>query len=222
MQVFIIGSFLCDPAGFSWKCMFGDIEVPVEIIQEGILRCEAPHCLPGKATLCVTTGNRQSCSEVREFEYRLKSDICTRCKSAPSEAPESAGELLHLARFVQMLLRDSSKEDTNSCYHIMEAILDDTGSSIQTYSSLLTVLLKDKLHQWLSVRSKEGTDQLVCTLSREEQGIIHLVAALGFEWALNPILGCGVSLNFRDVNGWTALHWAARFGRFEFNAPLKL
>lgn len=56
-------------------------------------------------------------------------------------------------------------------------------------------------------------DQPGCSLSKKELGIIHMVAGLGFEWALNPILSCGVSINFRDINGWTALHWAARFGR---------
>ncbi|GMP82308.1 hypothetical protein CsSME_00036678 [Camellia sinensis var. sinensis] len=47
-----------------------------------------------------------------------------------------------------------------------------------------------------------------------------MVAGLGFEWALNPILNSGVGVNFRDINGWTALHWAARFGREKIVATL--
>ncbi|TQE05403.1 hypothetical protein C1H46_008993 [Malus baccata] len=69
-DVVIIGSFLCDPSESAWTCMFGDVEVPAQIIQEGVIRCEAPPHLPRKVTVCITAGNRVSCSEVREFEYR--------------------------------------------------------------------------------------------------------------------------------------------------------
>ncbi|KAF2292927.1 hypothetical protein GH714_029909 [Hevea brasiliensis] len=47
-----------------------------------------------------------------------------------------------------------------------------------------------------------------------------MVAGLGYEWALSPILSQGVNVNFRDINGWTALHWAARFGREKMVAAL--
>ncbi|KAL0421576.1 UNVERIFIED_CONTAM: Calmodulin-binding transcription activator 4 [Sesamum latifolium] len=59
-----------------------------------------------------------------------------------------------------------------------------------------------------------------CSLSKKQQGIIHMVAGLGFQWALQPILSSGVSVNFRDINGWTALHWAAKFGREKMVAAL--
>lgn len=231
IQVIIVGSFLCDPSKFSWACMFGDVEVHLDIIQEGVLCCKSPLHLPGKVALCITNGNREACSEIREFEYRVESSICPGCKSSPSEAHGRTEELLLLSRFVQMLLSDSpllqedsslpetslpknSKSDDESCSHIIEAILDGSGTSLEAINGLVQVLLKDKLHQWLSIRSKFN-DQASCSLSKKEQGIIHTVAALGYVWALNPILSCGVSINFRDINGWTALHWAARFGRCE-------
>ncbi|PHU19769.1 Calmodulin-binding transcription activator 4 [Capsicum chinense] len=47
-----------------------------------------------------------------------------------------------------------------------------------------------------------------------------MIAGLGFEWALHPILNAGVSANFRDISDWTALHWAARFGREKMVASL--
>ncbi|KAK4791287.1 hypothetical protein SAY86_031700 [Trapa natans] len=231
-KVMIVGSFLCDPFKFSWNCMFDDIEVPIKIVQEGVLCCETPLHIPGKVQLCITSGNRQACSEIREFEYRDKSSICTQCKSSPlEEAHGSMEELLLLVRFVQILLSDSptqqgdaslsevslpqnSESSEDSCSHIIEALLDGSGTSSGTINGLLEVLLMDKLHQWLAIRSK-GNDQVTCSLSRKEQGIIHTVAALGFEWALNPILSRGINVNFRDINGWTALHWAARFGRYE-------
>lgn len=233
MQVIIIGSFLCDPLESTWACMFGDVEVPVQIIQEGVIRCEAPSHLPGKVTLCITSGNRESCSEVREFEYRMKTKTYTYCESTKTEANKSLEELLLLVRFVQVLLYDSLmhksdnveseigvlrrfKADDDPWSHVIEALLVGSGTSSGTIDWVLQELLKDKLHQWLSSRSsrsQEGRDQTDCSLSKNEQGIIHMIAGLGFEWAVNPILSSGININFRDINGWTALHWAARFGR---------
>jgi hypothetical protein len=207
--------------------MLGDVEVPVEIIQDGVMCCEVPSHIPGKVTLCITSGNRESCSEVREFEYRDKTESCTHYTPSETEASRTPEELLLLVRFGQMLLSASSvsndnnesgifikqKADDNSWSHIIEALLFGTGTSSGTINWLLEELLKDKLQVWLTCRSQEIDEETGCSLSKKEQGIIHMVAGLGFEWALNPILSCGVNINFRDINGWTALHWAARFGR---------
>ncbi|KAI3426817.1 uncharacterized protein J3R85_009690 [Psidium guajava] len=234
-KIVIVGSFLCDPSETVWSCMFGDIEVPVEIIQQGAIRCEAPPHSPGKVTLCITSSNRQSCSEVREFEYRVKSNLCSLCKQ--TEAARHTEELLLLVRFVQMLLCDSAmwKEDGITCgihvpgnlkaeydswSHMIEELLVGHENSSETTNWLLQQLLKDKLPQWIASRSRQEDVQGGCSLSKKEQGIIHVIAGLGFEWALNSILGCGVNVNFRDINGWTALHWAARFGREKMVAAL--
>ncbi|XLR23581.1 hypothetical protein S83_051481, partial [Arachis hypogaea] len=44
------------------------------------------------------------------------------------------------------------------------------------------------------------------------QGVLHLAAALGYDWALQPTIISGVNVNFCIVNGWIALHWAAFYG----------
>ncbi|KAK8643472.1 hypothetical protein V6N13_012771 [Hibiscus sabdariffa] len=234
-KVIIVGSFLCDPSESAWACMFGETEVPIEIIQEGVICCKAPPHLPGKVTLCITGANREPCSEIKEFEYRDSIGSCTRCNNlSHTEALKSVEELLLLVRFVEMLLSDSSlhniefgkhvpenlKADDESWSHIIESLLFGSGTTSDTVDWLLQELLKDKLQQWLYSRSKELGDESAITMSKKEQGIIHMAAGLGFEWALNPILNHGVSVNFRDINGWTALHWAARFGREKTVAAL--
>lgn len=47
--------------------MSDDIEVPMEIIQKGLMRCYAPHDVQG----WMSAGSRESYSEVRKFEYRV-------------------------------------------------------------------------------------------------------------------------------------------------------
>ncbi|KAL2484458.1 Calmodulin-binding transcription activator 4 [Abeliophyllum distichum] len=235
-KVVIIGSFLCSPSECAWACMFGDIEVPVQIIQEGVIRCNVPPLLPGKVTLCITSGNQESCSEVREFEYRAKPSVCTHSNITETETRKSSEELLLLVRFVQMLLFDlsvqkgdgpesridllnKSKMAEDSWSQIIYSLLVGTSTSSNTTEWLLQELLKDKLGLWISSRLQEN-NQLDSFLSKKEQGIIHMVAGLGFEWALQPILNSGVGINFRDINGWTALHWAAHFGREKMVAML--
>ncbi|KAI5406338.1 calmodulin-binding transcription activator 4 isoform X2 [Lathyrus oleraceus] len=228
-KVFIIGSFLCPPSDSTRACMFGDVEVPAEMIQAGVMCCEAPSNLLGKVTLYITSGNKEPCSEIKEFEFRSKTTSCTHCNILETEAARSPEELLLLVQFAEMLLsasttrNDSTKSgshlsteqkvDHDSWSHIREAILVGNGTSSGTIDWLLQELLKDKLQHWLSCRSNERDEREGCSLSWKEQGIIHTVSGLGFEWALNPILSYGVVVNFRDINGWTALHWAARFGR---------
>ncbi|CAK9328697.1 unnamed protein product [Citrullus colocynthis] len=233
-KVIIIGSFLCDPSESPWACMFGDIEVPLQIVQNGVLCCEAPPHLPGKVALCITSGNQEPCSEVREFEYKM--NVCTHCQSHSTGATKSPEELLLLVRLVQLLLSDSSvqksdkldsefwsnnlKAGDDQWSSLIEALLVGSETPSGAIDWLLQELLKDKLRLWLSSQQKDRHDLAGCSLSKKEQGVIHMIAGLGYVWALNPILGCGVNINFRDINGWTALHWAARFGREKMVAAL--
>ncbi|XP_043723581.1 calmodulin-binding transcription activator 4-like isoform X2 [Telopea speciosissima] len=223
-KVIIIGSFLCDPSEFSWNCMFGDTEVPLEIIQDGVLRCKAPPHGPGNVSLCITCGNRESCSEIREFTYNIKQGSCTHCDLPQKEVTKSTEELLLLVRFAQMLVCDplAQREDIDEdpWGHIIDTLLVGSETPLSTVDWLVQELLKDKLQCWLLSKYQAEGDTLGCSLSKKEQRIIHTVAGLGFEWALNPILNSGISINFRDVNGWTALHWAARFGREKMVAAL--
>ena len=85
-------------------------------------------------------------------------------------------------------------------------------SSKEVQDKLCKNLLKEKLHKWLLQKTVEdGKGPSV--LDEVGQGVLHLAAALGYDWALEPTIIAGVSINFRDVNGWTALHWAAFSGR---------
>ncbi|KAL0802606.1 hypothetical protein Bca101_057782 [Brassica carinata] len=79
-------------------------------------------------------------------------------------------------------------------------------------NNLLQEALKESLHSWLLQNIAEG-GKGPNVLDEGGQGILNFAAALGYNWELEPTIVAGVSVDFRDVNGWTALHWAAFFGR---------
>ncbi|KAK9990250.1 hypothetical protein SO802_025235 [Lithocarpus litseifolius] len=97
-------------------------------------------------------------------------------------------------------------------HQILELASEKDFSSKKVQEKLLKKLLKEKLHVWLLQKEAEdGKGPSV--LDEGGQGVLHLAASLGYDWALEPTIIAGVSVNFRDVNGWTALHWAAFCGR---------
>ncbi|XP_078433125.1 calmodulin-binding transcription activator 4-like isoform X2 [Wolffia australiana] len=206
-KVIIVGDCMYNHHQCDWKVMFGHIEVPAEMIQKGVIRCQAPELPPGKVSLWLTCGNGESCSEAREFEYRAN-------PSDPTPNPrKNVQELDLLIRFGQILL---SGCDSDCDLTVENALLGEgpTGNngSFDVSDWLLRELLKDKLKQWLAANAGNWV--------REDQNIIHMISGLGFEWALSPLLTGGIGINFRDSNGWTALHWAARFGRERMVAAL--
>lgn len=223
MQVIVTGNFPCNSSECSWAVMFGDIEVPAEIVQEGVLRCTTPRHADGKVMLCLTLGNREACSELQAFEFRAKPIISSFIGTLPKvDGFGNQEEVLLLVRLVSMLLYGSDglstlnsgiSTETNvkaegQWSQITEALLAGSEVPSDTFNWIIQELLKDKLQHWLS--TKQSKD---CPLSKQEQGIIHMISALGYVWALHPILDSNVGVNFRDAHGWTALHWAARFGR---------
>jgi len=57
IQVLIVGTFLkCQAvvAKCNWSCMFGEVEVPVEVLADGILCCQAPPHKIGRVPFYVT------------------------------------------------------------------------------------------------------------------------------------------------------------------------
>ncbi|XP_057826894.2 calmodulin-binding transcription activator 4 isoform X2 [Cryptomeria japonica] len=243
-KVLIIGKFIGNPSQQTWHCMFGDIEVPAEIIQEGVLSCKAPLHASGKLPFCVTCGNREACSEIREFEYRDKSRSYA-SENTPASVDAKAGhdEILLQVRFSRMILSERScdlpllifeKRDFADCkgYNsLLEAVSDDQWEQIEyavedggeplayTKEWLLQTFLKEKLCQWLGYKAKER-EKGASVLNKHGHGVLHMTAALGYEWAISPILDAGFGINFRDAHGWTALHWAARYGREKTVAAL--
>ncbi|CAN6293760.1 unnamed protein product [Urochloa humidicola] len=214
-----------------WSCMFGEIEVPAKILVDGTLICYSPQHKPGRVPFYITCSNRLACSEVREFEFR---PTVTQYMDAPS--PHGATnkvyfqirldkllsigpdeyqatvsnpslEIIELSKKISSLMM-SNDEWSN----LLKLAVDNEPSIDDQQDQLAENLIKEKLHVWLLNKVRVG-GKGPSVLDDEGQGVLHLAAALGYDWAIRPTLAAGVNINFRDVHGWTALHWAAFCGR---------
>ncbi|KAK9134272.1 hypothetical protein Syun_013602 [Stephania yunnanensis] len=233
-KILITGAFLRsqqDIANCQWSCMFGEVEVPLEVLSDGVLRCHAPKHAAGRVPFYITCSNRLACSEVREFEFRVGHVEDLDMTDLSSDDANDMllhirlGKLLSLGPVNQPIASTEIKKP-DVCSKISSLLKenDDDWSQMMKLSSekelspsklkeqLLQKILKDKLHTWLLHKvNEDGKGPNVW--DEEGQGVIHLAAALGYDWAIAPTVAAGVSINFRDVNGWTALHWAAFCGR---------
>ncbi|EPS62952.1 calmodulin-binding protein, partial [Genlisea aurea] len=232
-KVLIAGMFLkgeAESSECSWSIMFGQVEVPAEVLRDGILCCTAPLHDPGLLPFYVTCSNRLACSEVREFEYRADSGTIT----ALDEVNEASASAMHLYQRFEMILQLKANENPLICtgndfdkHAISLSItslreednsLDERLSSENDLLHLGELLIEKKLRKqffsWILHRVDDhGIGLTVC--DEGGQSVLHLAAALGFSWSFQPFLIAGVRVDFRDVNGWTALHWAAFYGREE-------
>lgn len=231
----VIGKFLpgqLDVTKCNWSCMFGEEEVPANILADGVLCCHAPSHTVGRVPFYITCSNRSACSEVREFEFISGSvedvdvldiyaatneiNLHLRLEKLLSLRPLSSAN--HLVKVdyekQKMISKIISLKEEEENYQIRESITAKNASHWIAKEQLLHQLMKEKLFSWLLYKViEDGKGPNI--LDNEGQGVLHLAAALGYDWAIKPTVTAGVSINFRDVNGWTALHWAAFYGRQE-------
>ncbi|KAH7655193.1 P-loop containing nucleoside triphosphate hydrolase protein [Dioscorea alata] len=231
-KVLISGTFLggIDPSSIKWCCMFGEHEVPAEVLTGNVLRCQAPSHAPGRVPFYVTCSNRLACSEVREFEFR-EDFISSTLVSRRRVSREEIHLQVQFAKLLSARVVACPLENCTKCALVNELFLnlsmDDNGwdrlkeqskaSSVHkgdVADVLIQMLLKGKLRDWLHAKAhEEGRGPNI--LDEEGLGAIHYAAALGYEWAIWPIVSAGGNPNFRDAHGKTGLHWAAFYGREE-------
>lgn len=238
-KVIIVGDFLCNPSHSSWV-LFGDLKVPVEIVQQGVIRCRTPSLGAGKVRMCVLDENEKPCTEAREFEFVEKTTNtmlngsgkpCSEAREFEfQQSPTKSGdELLLLLNYVQMLFDGHGCEllskfrlplpdvqcgfQTNNPSEIISGSCEQLDHE-DAVNCIMQVMLNNKFQDWLSSKFEQNSEGKYL-LPKQYHGVIHTIAALGYDSALKPLLSSGVPINYRDANGWTALHWAARFGRKE-------
>ncbi|XP_010487565.1 PREDICTED: calmodulin-binding transcription activator 6 [Camelina sativa] len=221
-------------------CICGDSCVPAEYIQAGVYRCIIPPHSPGMVNLYFSVDGNKPITQCFRFEHR---SVPVLDKTIPEDNQESKWEefefqvrLSHLlftssnklnvlsSKISSTNLRDAKKLASktshllNSWAYLLKSIQGNKVSFDQAKDHLFELTLKNRLKEWLMEKVLEGRNTL--DYDSKGLGVIHLCAILGYTWSIQLFSLSGLSLNFRDKQGWTALHWAAYYGREKMVAAL--
>lgn len=214
-------------------CFCDDACVSAEFIQVGVYRCWVPPHSPGSKKLFLSLDGHKPISQVVNFEYR-----------PPIGQPETSSEvkcnwnefklqmrLVHLlfssSKSLSILsskvppnalkeakkFADKTSNLSNSWAVFSKSIEDGKTLFPQAKDDLFKLILRDRLKEWLLEKVVEGSKPTEFDV--QGQGVIHLCAILGYTWAIRLFSLSGLSLDFRDKHGWTALHWAAYYGKYD-------
>ncbi|XP_038720181.1 calmodulin-binding transcription activator 5-like isoform X2 [Tripterygium wilfordii] len=220
-------------------CVCDGVCIPAEIVQIGVYRCFLPSHSPSLVNLSMSLDGQKPISQIVNFDYRAPSLPNPIVSSEEKTEWEEFQVLMRLAYLLFSTSKSlnilnnkvppnalkeakkfSSKTSSiaNSWAYMIKSIEDNKVSHSQAKDVLLEVTVKNKLKEWLLERIVEGSR--TPEYDALGQGVIHLCTILGYTWAVYLFSSSGLSLDFRDKYGWTALHWAAYYGREKMVAIL--
>ncbi|WJX90698.1 hypothetical protein P8452_72568 [Trifolium repens] len=219
-------------------CVCGDASVPVEIVQDGVYRCWVPPHSPGFVNLYLSFDGHNPISQVVNFEYRtpVLHDPVASIEEKNWDEFRLQMRLAYLLFAKQQSLdiisskvspsrlkeaREFSLKTSfisNTWQYLLKSTLDNQIPFSQAKDELFGIALKNRLKEWLSERIVLGYK--TTEYDAQGQSVIHLCAILEYTWAVTLFSWSGLSLDFRDKFGWTALHWAAYYGREKMVATL--
>ncbi|KAK3015645.1 hypothetical protein RJ639_005519 [Escallonia herrerae] len=218
-------------------CVCGDACVPVEVVQPGVFRCLVLPRKAGVIKLYMSFDGYNPISQVLDFEFRTPENCNSLLQSKDKwEEFRVQMRLAHLLFSTSKSLNifssraspnalKEAKVFTQKTLHIVDSwayliksIEDNSVSFSHAKDSLFELALQNRLQEWLLERVVEG--RKISDHDDQGQGVIHLCSILGYTWAIYPFSWSGLSLDYRDKYGWTALHWAAYYGREKMVAAL--
>ncbi|CAI9118991.1 OLC1v1020638C2 [Oldenlandia corymbosa var. corymbosa] len=220
-------------SNLSFVC--GDACIPAEVVQTGVFRCLLSPQAPGVVNLFLSFDGQNPISQVVTFEFRAP--YITSFDDNPTlQECEVQMRLVHLLFSTSRSLNILSSNVTptggkeakkfsrktshmvNDWRFVLKSVKDKKISCSKAKDSMIEITLQNKLREWLLERVIEGCK--IAEHDEQGQGVIHLCSILGYTWAVYPFSWSGLSLDYRDKSGWTALHWAAYYGREAMVAKL--
>ncbi|XP_023514063.1 calmodulin-binding transcription activator 5 isoform X2 [Cucurbita pepo subsp. pepo] len=218
----------------------GNASVNAGLIQPGVYRCVVQPHSTGLVNLFVSLDGHKPISQVLNFEYRaplLREPVVASEQIQKWEEFQVQMRLAHLlfstSRSLSIMSTKLSSTSLNearkfavktsdisdSWIYLLNSIKENNTPFPQARDGVLEIILKSRLREWLIERVAEGSKKST-DFDIKGQGVIHLCAILGYTWAIHLFSWSGLSINFRDKFGWTALHWAAYYGREKMVAVL--
>ncbi|XP_074320341.1 calmodulin-binding transcription activator 5 isoform X1 [Silene latifolia] len=219
-------------------CVCGDTCISAETIQAGVFRCLVPPHNPGSTSLYLSIDRSTPISQVLSFEFRslMHTNATIKEEKPQWDMFRIQTRLSHLlfstsksldilsSKVSPTALKEGKKfalkysNIADSWAYFNRLVEDGRISFERAKEGLFELAIKSRLKEWLLERVVDGSK--IAERDAQGQGVLHLCAILDYTWVVYPYSACGMSLDFRDKFGWTALHWAAYYGREKMVAAL--
>jgi len=191
-------------SGLNYYVMFDQVEVPAELLQDGVLRCRTPsHFKPGFVSFCVTRGNFVLFSEVCHFEYRSR---------------ESTSDLMNMnersfkLRIIERLERLEREVNSGNLDSVTlsEGIIDSLSQTLE--DKYLSEEQLEEVFIKILINLMEGIDNKDTLNAQDRDGftLLHYACALRYHGLASTIIQYGANVNIQDRNGNTPFHWAMK------------
>jgi len=193
--------------GLNYHVMFDQVEVPAEIVQDGVLRCRIPpHFKPGYVSFCVTRGNFIIFSEVCHFEYRVRQT------ATDSMNMNERNFKLRIIEQLERLEREVNSSNSMDSITISESIIESLSQSFEdkyfTEKQLEEVFVKIFLNLMEGI---ENNDTLNAK-DRDGLTLLHYACALRYQLLASRLISFGANVNVQDHNGNSPFQWAMKNG----------
>lgn len=241
-KALVVGQFHSEQSNLATSnilCVCGDVCIPAQLVHSGVYRVVISPQTPGYVNFFLSFDGHKPISQVLALEFRAPQMNSSLIYSEDDLSWETFQAQMRLARLLFSTSRrtsilsnkfsqdnlDEAKKFTrkipnieDSWAFLTKSVKASEISFNKAKSCLFELSLQNRLYEWLLEIIVEGCN--ISERDEEGQGVIHLCAILGYEWAVYPFSWSGLSLDYRDNSGWTALHWAAFYGREDMVAKL--
>jgi len=191
--------------GLNYFCMFDQVEVPAELVQDGVIRCRAPpHYKPGFVSFCVTRGNFMLFSEVYHFEFKGR--------DAPSDllTMNERSFKLRIIERLERLEREANSASAMGSISLSDNIMESLTSTLE--DKCLTEEQLEQVFVKILASLMKGLDNTDTINSQDGDGftLLHYACALRYHILASTLIQYGADVNIQDKSGNTPFHWAMK------------
>jgi len=189
-------------SGLNYYCLFDQVEVPAELVQDGVIRCRVPNYYkPGVVSFCVTRGNYNLFSEVYNFEYRTR--------EVPSELMSGNDRTFKL-RIIERLERLEREVNSGNAVDPIQ-LTDNIMDSLNTNLDLAEEQL-EQVFVKLLINLMDKLDNCDTVNAQDQDGLtlLHYACALRYHVLASTLVHYGVNVNIQDKSGNTPFHVAMK------------
>jgi len=181
--------------------MFDQVEVPAELVTDGVLRCRVPmHYNPGTVSFCVTRGNFRLFTDVYTFEYKKK-DILPYEISSPIDERSFKLKIVENLERLEREVNTWNPDPVPLTDRLMDSLqLDLSEDQIENIFVKILCTLMEKLDHYQSIDTQDFSGLTM----------LHYSVAMNYKNLASALIRLGANINLPDKTGCSPFQLAVK------------